>query len=196
MGAEHARSMLARRQFFCELMTSSHLISILAVAAAATAAFTDVRDRRIPNRLTYSAALIGVGMQTAISGWHGLFSSLAGLLLFGGVFLLFYIVHGMGAGDVKLAAALGCIIGLRGSVQVMFATALAGGALGLIYMLLSGRVVQTLRNTLHVLAFHTRHGLRVHPLLNLESHGALRMPYGLAFAAGTLSWALITQAWR
>ena len=53
---------------------------------------------------------------------------LGGGLLFGGVFLFFHLVRAMGAGDVKLAAALGCIIGPAGSWQVMFATAMAGGA--------------------------------------------------------------------
>jgi prepilin peptidase CpaA len=122
--------------------------------------------------------------------------SLGGCFLFGGVFLLFHIARGMGAGDVKLAAAMGSIVGLPGSVKVMFATALAGGVLAIIYMVVSGRVVQTLRNTINVVAFHARHGLRAHPLLNLDHPGALRMPYGLAFAAGSLYWAFITQSWR
>jgi prepilin peptidase CpaA len=177
-------------------MTSAHFISILAVAVSVTAAFTDVRGRRIPNRLTYSAIVAGMVLQTAIYGWRGLLLSVGGALLFGGVFLLLHLVRGIGAGDVKLAAALGAIIGTAGSLQVMFATAVAGGVLAAIFMVLSGRVVHTLRSTLDVVGFHARHGLRVHPLVNLDNPAALRMPYGLAFAAGTLYWALITQSWR
>jgi len=110
--------------------------------------------------------------------------------------LLFYLMRSIGAGDVKLAAALGCIVGPSASLQVLFATALAGGALAIVVMVASGRVIETLRNTLWVTAFHAQHGLQTHPTENLDNPGALRMPYGLAFAAGTLYWAASSQLWR
>jgi prepilin peptidase CpaA len=113
-----------------------------------------------------------------------------GSLLFGGVFLLFYLVRAMGAGDVKLAAALGSIVGVSATLPVLFATGLAGGALAVCFMVLSGRVVETLRNTLWVTGFHVQHGLQVHPVVNLDNPAGVRMPYGLAFAAGTAYWAL------
>jgi len=96
----------------------------------------------------------------------------------------------MGAGDVKLAAALGSIVGVSATVPVMLATACAGAALAICFMVLSGRVVDTLRNTLWVTGFHIQHGLRVHPVVNLDNPAGSRMPYGLAFAAGTAYWAL------
>lgn len=177
-------------------MNSAQFIAMVAVAVAMYAAFTDVKVRRIPNRLTYSAALVGLGLQTALHGWRGLLLSVAGGLLFGGVFMLFHIVRAMGAGDVKLAAALGCLSGLGASPKLMFATAIAGGALAIIFIVASGRIVETLRNTVWVVAFHAQHGLQTHPTVNLENPGAVRMPYGLAFAAGTLYWAVSSQLWR
>src|SRR6266849_10813960 len=126
------------------LMNSAQFTAMLAVAVAVCAAFTDVKARRIPNRLTYPAILIGLGLQGALHGWRGLLLSAGGGLLFGGLFMLFYLVRAMGAGDVKLSAALGCIIGPAGSWQVMFATAVAGGALAIIVMVVSGRIVETL----------------------------------------------------
>jgi prepilin peptidase CpaA len=102
----------------------------------------------------------------------------------------------MGAGDVKLAAALGCLSGLGASPKLMFATALAGGLLAMVFIIASGRIIETLRNTLWVVAFHAQHGLQTHPTVNLENPGAVRMPYGLAFAAGTLYWAVSSQLWR
>jgi len=47
-------------------------------------------------------------------------------------------------------------------------------------------------------AFHAQQGLQTHPTVNLDNPGAVRMPYGLAFAAGTLYWAISTQLqlWR
>lgn len=110
--------------------------------------------------------------------------------------MLFHLVRAMGAGDVKLATALGCVVGLAGSPRLMFATALAGGALAVVFIVASGRILETLRNTLGVVAFHAQHGLQSHPVVNLDNPGAVRMPYGLAFAAGTLFWAISTQLWR
>lgn len=177
-------------------MNSSQFIPALAVAVAVSAAVTDVKERRIPNLLTYPALVAGLLLQGLLHGWKGLLHSAGGGLIFGGVFMLFYMVRAMGAGDVKLAAALGCIVGPSATVQVMLATALAGGALAIFFMVLSGRIVETLRNTLWVAVFHAQHGLQTHPVVNLDNPGALRMPYGLAFAAGTLFWAVSMQLWR
>ncbi|MBZ5491538.1 MAG: A24 family peptidase [Acidobacteriia bacterium] len=181
---------------FLPSMNLAQIIPTLATAVAVTAAITDVRDRRIPNRLTYLAMIAGLVLQAAVHGWRGLLQSLAGGLLFGGVFLIFHLVRAMGAGDVKLAAALGCIIGPAGSWQVMFATAVAGGALAILVMVFTGRVLKTLRNTLAVVGFHAVHGLRTHPEVNLDNPTAVRLPYGLAFAAGTLYWAFLMPMWR
>jgi len=172
------------------------VVPALAAVVAVCAAISDVRERRIPNRLTYPAMLAGLVLQSALHGWKGLLLSAGGGLFFGGVFLLFYVVRAMGAGDVKLAAALGCIVGSSAALQLMFATAVAGGALAVIVMVRSGQIVQTLRNTLWVAAFHARHGLQTHPVVNLDNPIALRMPYGLAFAAGTLYWAFFLNFWR
>lgn len=171
-------------------------IPAIASAVAVTAAITDVRERRIPNRLTYPAMIAGLVLQAAVHGWRGLIFSLAGGFLFGGVFLLFHLIRAMGAGDVKLAAALGCIVGLGNSLRVMFFTAVAGGALAILVMIFTGRVKQTLRSTLAVVGFHAMHGLRTHPVVNLDNPTAVRMPYGLAFAAGTLYWAVFMNLWR
>jgi len=173
----------------------AQLIPILAIAVAVTAGIIDASSRRIPNRLTYSSMIAGLMLQTLVSGWRGLLLGLGGAVLFGGVFLLFYLVRAMGAGDVKLAAALGCIVGPASSWQMMFATAVAGGALAFLVMVFTGRVLQTLRSTLAVAGFHVLHGLRTHPVINLDNPAAVRMPYGLAFAAGTLYWAIFMHSW-
>ena len=177
-------------------MNSIQIIPALAVSVAVCAAVSDVKERRIPNLLTYPAIIGGLLLQGLLHGWRGLLLGAGGGLLFGGIFLLFYLVRAMGAGDVKLAAALGCIVGSSATLQVMLATALAGAALAIFFMVLSGRIVETLRNTLWVAGFHLQHGLQTHPVVNLDNPVALRMPYGLAFAAGTLYWAVFSHLWR
>src|SRR4051812_35410303 len=122
-------------------MDLAQVVPVLAVGVAVCAAVIDVKGRRVSNRLTYSAIVGGHGLQTALHGWSGLLLGAEGAVVFGGVFLLFYLVRAMGAGDVKLAAALGSIVGVSGTYPVMFATAFAGGALAICFMVLSGRVV-------------------------------------------------------
>ena len=177
-------------------MNLNQITALVAVAVALCAAITDSRQRRIPNRLTYPAMVAGLLLQGLTHGWKGLLLSTGGGALFGGVFMLFYLVRAMGAGDVKLASALGCIVGLPAAWQVMFATTLAGGGLAIVFMVFSGRTIETLRNTLWVAGFHLQHGLQTHPVVNLDNPAGLRMPYGLAFAGGTLYWALFWQLGR
>lgn len=177
-------------------MNSSQFMSALAVTVAVCAAITDFQERRIPNWLTYTAMLFGLVVQGVLHGWGGLATSALGGLVFGGTLFLFYLIRAMGAGDVKLAAALGCIVGLGACLQVLFATALAGGILAIVFTIFSGRIVETLRNTLWVVAFHGQHGLQSHPTVNLDNPATARMPYGLAFAVGTLCWAVSSQLWR
>lgn len=171
-------------------MYGSYAIVALALAVSLVAAVTDVRRRRIPNVLTYTAVLAGLAAQTAVYGLRGLLVGLCGGAVFGGVFLLLYVVRAMGAGDVKLAAALGCIVGLDASVQLMFAVFIAGGVLAVLHMMVMGRTAETLRNTLSVVGFHFRFGLQPHPVANLENPAAAKMPYALAAAGGTLFWAI------
>jgi Flp pilus assembly protein protease CpaA len=171
------------------------LITALAVVLALACAASDIRERRIPNNFTYPAAICGVILHVVLYSWQGLVSALAGGLLFGGVFFLFYLVRTMGAGDVKLAAALGFIVGLPAAVPVMLATAISGGILAAVVVVCSGRVGATLWSLVSVVGHHLRFGMRMHPEVNLDNPKALRMPYGAAFAAGTIYWATIAL-WR
>jgi len=170
--------------------------SVLAVIVAVSAAITDLRERRIPNKLTYSAALLGLLLQVTFSGWKGLLSGIGGGVLFGGILLLFYLVNGMGAGDVKLGTALGCVVGVTSSANLMFVTAVAGAVLAVVYMVRAKRLLKTIRNTLSILSFHAQQGLQAHPTVNLDNSDSVRMPYGLAFAAGAVCWSLWVSWWR
>ena len=168
-----------------------------ALICAVVGAASDARARRIPNWLTYSSLTSGVAAHTMLGSWHGLGQALGGLMVGGGVFFLLFLVRGMGAGDVKLMAAVGAWAGLRQSVVLLIATALAGGVLAVFYMVFYGRVGSTVVNAGELVRFHLASGVKPHPELNLESKSALRMPYGLAIAAGTFYLFLSTATfWR
>jgi prepilin peptidase CpaA len=156
----------------------------VATSCAIVAAFVDIRSRKIPNIITGPALLIGLLLHLAIDGWSGLLTALTAGLVCGLLFLAFYLAGGMGAGDVKLMAAVGCIAGLPNSASLLIWTALAGGVMALFIILIRGRIKQTLRNIGSLMTHHAHEGLTPHPDLNLGNQDTLRLPYGLAIALG------------
>jgi prepilin peptidase CpaA len=111
-------------------MASFLLIFGLAIGLV-VAAVTDVRNGRIPNWLTGSLTVFGMGVQSWQHGWDGFLFSLGGLGMGLACLMFFYIKGGMGAGDVKLLGAIGTILGPS---QVVFAFAFAA-MLGGLYSL-------------------------------------------------------------
>ena len=92
-------------------MTAESLYIAGALTVAGVGGITDVASRRIPNKLTYSGMLVAIAGRFAVQGWHGVGSAIAGGLVGGGAFLVFFLIHAMGAGDVKLITAVGCFVG-------------------------------------------------------------------------------------
>ena len=162
-----------------------------ACACALLGAIRDVKTRRIPNWLTYSAFLAGLLLRACFGGWHGVWYGFLGGLVGGGIFLLFFLVGGMGAGDVKLMAAVGSLAGWDhignspAVVIIVLACAIAGGVLALIYMVFRRRVGSTLKNVWFLVRHHMLFGVQSHPDINLHDPNAIKMPYALAIAAGT-----------
>jgi prepilin peptidase CpaA len=166
----------------------------IALALAIAAAIIDVQQHRVPNWLTYPGIGLGVVLRGSLLGWKGLAGAVEGCLLAGGIMFLFYAVRAMGAGDVKLMAAIGSLVGPRQAGVVLLATAIFGGVLAIVYAVYRRRMGATLRNLGSVLRFHASAGLQAHPELNLDNPATLRMPYGLAIAAGTL-YAFLAMWW-
>ena len=98
---------------------------------------------------------------------------------------MFFLVHGMGAGDVKLMAAIGGLAGLGQVVVIVLASAIAGGVLALAFMVLRRRVGRTLVNVWELVRYHLVFGAQSHPDINLHNPEAIRLPYAVAIAAGT-----------
>jgi prepilin peptidase CpaA len=156
---------------------------------------TDVRERRIPNLVTGPAMVAGLLLHTICGGWRGLGDAALSGLIAGGIFLMFYLAGGMGAGDVKLMAAVGCIAGLSPLPLVLIATALAGGVIALAVSIYHGRLHSTLVHVGELLQHHGRLGLKPHPDINLSNESTLRLPFALPIAAGCLI-ALCLLAWE
>ncbi len=176
-------------------MDRTSYLLLIAVLLAVAAAIFDLRQHRIPNWLTYPGIILGFVFRGAVLGWKGLATALVGCLLAGGVMFLFFMVRAMGAGDVKIMAAIGAFVGPGSAAEVLLATAICGGVLAIGYALYRKRMISTLKNLASVLRFHAWAGVQAHPEVNLDNPAALRMPYGLAIALGTL-YAFAAVWWR
>ena len=161
------------------------LVTTLVLAAAAT----DLHRRRIPNWLTFSGAAAGLFLNAITSGWAGVKNSLLGMILGFGFYLLLYSLRAMGAGDVKLMAAVGAMVGPGHWLLIFMASAVAGGVLALLCVLWKGRLKTTLWNTFFIVQelAHGRAPFQRHKHLDVKDSRALTMPHGVAIAAGTMA---------
>ena len=135
------------------LQTPSEAL-VVAILAAATglAAVIDLRTRRIPNALTGTLAVVGLGLAAAQLGPVGIGGAIIGCLL-GFAFMLPGNVFGAtGAGDVKLFAAAGALLGPATTVRAFMFTAIAGGALALVVALRRRRLAHTVIMTARLVA--------------------------------------------
>lgn len=169
------------------LVTGQYVCSALALGCSLLACITDVRKRVIPNWLTLSSAALGLLLHYKLGGWTGLSSSLAAGLIAGAFFLVLYMVGGMGAGDVKLIAAVGFLNGLPSMMLLLVVTALSGGVFALALALRRGRLLQTLRNVCQLAAHHAQQGTQPHVELNLSNENTLRIPYAVPIAVGCIA---------
>jgi len=110
------------------------------------AAIWDVRTRRIPNWLTLSGVVLGVALNTFLFEINGLWFSLKGLGVAFGVYFVLYLLHAMGAGDVKLMAAVGAAAGPGNWLGILVLTSVAGAVAGLLLVAFKGRFRKTLGN--------------------------------------------------
>lgn len=157
-----------------------------AVVLAGVAAVHDLLTKKIPNWLTGPGIVLGVLLHLVLggvaqAGW----SILAGLLA-GALFLLFFLAGGMGAGDVKLIAAIGCLVGIGSIKDVLLASVFLGSILALALAAKHGKVRATIRNVITLMAHHSENGLTAHPELNVTRMETLRLPYALPIALGCI----------
>ena len=89
------------------MLSTEHVVVVVAVAACVY----DLRTRRIPNGLTFGAALATVTFHGATGGTTGLMASAGGWLLGIALFFPFFALRGLGGGDVELLGAFGAWLG-------------------------------------------------------------------------------------
>lgn len=120
------------------------VIALLFIPLAASIIYMDVRYRRIPNKLVFATLVAGIALNGFFGGFHGIASSLEGFAV---GFVMMFVLHvfgTMGAGDVKLFAAVGSIVGISQVLPTLFVVALTGGVLAVCKMVYARRVGRTM----------------------------------------------------
>jgi len=162
------------------------IIIILLAVVLIIASVTDLRSHRISNRLTYSTLIFGLVFYSLHSGLSGFLYSLGGLFLGLALLIMFYLVGGMGAGDVKLMAAVGSLLGPQGVFAAFLGTALIGGIYALIILAAKGYLLDTLKRFGLILKtfFITKKFIYIPPP---KQEKAPLLCYGVAISLGTLA---------
>ena len=156
------------------------------VVVLGVATFTDLRSRRIPNWLVLPFFLVGIVVSVWMNGWHGLGQSLAGSLLGLVVFGVLFWMGGMGAGDVKLCAAIGAWVGPQQLMLALVLTGMAGGVMVMCWAV-AGGFVKELFTGAGNLAFSWKGSGGVRdPEMVIENPLKRKLPYAPAIAIGTL----------
>ena len=146
--------------------------------------YHDVRYRRIPNAFVLATLISGLTLNFALGGINGGLNSIGGCLL---AFILMFMLHvfgAMGAGDVKLFAAIGSVIGAQLVLPTFVVVVLIGGLLALITVLRSGVFGTTMHRVLQIFV-GLLPGWQM-PKFSVPADRRLTIPYGVAITIGAI----------
>jgi prepilin peptidase CpaA len=164
---------------------SETLVNIaLLIPLAIVIGYYDVRYRRIPNSFVLAALVSGVAMNTIFGGLHGLYASLGGCAL---AFVLMFMLHvfgAMGAGDVKLFAAIGAVTGAHLVLPTFVVVVLTGGLLAIVSIIRAGVVMTTMQRVFQILV-GLLPGWEM-PRFAVPSDRRHTIPYGVAITLGSI----------
>lgn len=158
----------------------------LALVVAMLACVTDLRSRRIPNALTLGTAAAALVVQGLVNGAPGFEAAALGWITGLALFLPFFLLGGLGAGDVKLLGALGACLGAAAVLHVAMYTAIAGGVLAVGVAWRSGYLRTALLNLKYLLTFWSTVGLKPVDGLTVNDPHRPKLAYAVPILAGLM----------
>ena len=178
-----------------KMIMSNDIILLMLVGISS---YFDLKERKIPNKITFAGILIGILINSYLGGGTGLLRALLGMFLGLTIFFVPFAMGGMGAGDVKLMGAIGALMGWRFSVMTALYSAVVGGIMVLFHLLYTGKLRETLKKMLYalinfLLQFAIRLGYnetvyKAHEKFsrNGQDYKKIYIPYGVAIAGGAV----------
>ncbi len=158
-------------------------VSFLLLPLTALIVYFDVRYRRIPNKIVLASLLTGLAVNAFWNGWNGLLQSVEGCLAAFCLMLLLHFFGALGAGDVKLFAAIGGILGIGLVFKTFVIVVLMGGVLAIISMLYTGTARVTLQRVYVILVGFLPGWKMPRYEVTPDRH---TIPYGVAITLGSL----------
>jgi prepilin peptidase CpaA len=160
----------------------------LLVPGVLYASWIDYAERRVPNWLNAALALAGLTAQAAYFGWSGVSAGLLGMLVGFGLLIVPWLMHGMGAGDVKLMAAIGTWLGPMLTFYSFALGAIIGGVVALIMIFSTGRAIHAYTNLQTIMTKVRRLDTAFGEFGGAKTFGntSQLLPYGVPLTAGTL----------
>lgn len=154
---------------------------------------SDLRARKIPNELVVAILVTGwlFALVTATEVWRAIGLSLAGTALGFGIWIVFYLIGVIGAGDVKFFAASGAWLGPAATWRAALIAAIAGGVLAVVFLVMERRLGDVLRRTALAASSGSLADIPRQTVNPDPKHRPL--PYGVALAIGALLAAWIPQ---
>ena len=176
-------------------------VLVILISLVIGAAIFDVRYRRIPNWISVSGVALGfllnaflVGRGAQVFSMAGLVFALKGFAAGFGFYFVLYMLHAMGAGDVKLMGAVGALAGWHDWLGIFIITAILGGAAAIALAALRKRLGKTFWNMGFILSElkSGRPAYLGNEELDLRSKKGLGLPHGAVIAVATLLFLGIT----
>lgn len=170
---------------------------VLLILIAFVAGAYDIRFRRIPNWLSLTGVVLGLAFHAFLFEWPGVIYSLKGLALAMLVYFPLFVLRGMGAGDVKLMAAVGALVGAWNWVGIFVITGVLGGLFAIVLALSHGALRKTVANITYLLTelAHLRMPYIGRSELDIRNPKALRLPHGAVIALGSGVFLLVAAIW-
>ncbi|MGI8735211.1 MAG: A24 family peptidase [Pyrinomonadaceae bacterium] len=132
-------------------MSETVVTITLLLPLAVIITYYDVRYRRIPNPYVLATLIGGVAINGIFSGLPGVVASLGGCAMAFGLMFMLHLFGAMGAGDVKLFAAIGAVTGAHLVLPTFIVVVLTGGLLALISIIRAGVLISTMHGVLQIL---------------------------------------------
>src|SRR5215217_4170108 len=158
--------------------------AVFLIPLSVIVSYYDVCYRRIPNPFVIATLTAGILIHAFFGGLNGVVASLGGCFV---AFMLMFVLHvfgAMGAGDVKLFAAIGSLTGVEFVLPTFLIVALTGGVLGVLSMLRAGQLKFTMMRVFQVL-IGLLPGYKV-PRFPVPLDRRHTIPYGVAITFGSL----------
>ena len=164
-------------------------VLIVLLALLIGAAIYDIRYRKIPNWLTLAGVILGFAINFGIGPPEGgVLFALYGFLTAFLIYMFLYMIRAMGAGDVKLMAAIGGLVGWERWFGIFLITAIVGGVMAIVLVAARGRLKRTFFNVGFILS-ELKHGRPAYAgkeELDVRSGKAIGLPHGAVIAIGTI----------